>query len=389
MKTILNIITIMLVGISCLTFQACTDDDPVAVAQAPSDEKQVVPSTDAVVLEQRDADNQTAISFTWDEAWYGVSTPTTFTLQIDAENGDFSNGVNNVVTGGTVSYTHSQLNAYAIKLGLEPEAVGKLKVRLKGNLKYDELVAYTAEEMISVTPYKTLSLEFPMPTNLYLQGGAVASNWGYPIPDEQMMVQVDDHRFALILELYEWGNFAFITNSAAWTDPAYKAETDMEPYEGGNFIPSGAENNWGGSDIQTPGATGTYKVIMDFTQGTFIVSPEASLMDAPAELFITGEATPLGWDAPDTSQQFTQVDDHTFTLTVALEGGKTYALLTELGWDLAYKGKTANENPMAGDLKASGPNTNPAWGGFDIVAPDTGTYTITVNFKAGTFVLSL
>jgi hypothetical protein len=110
------------------------------------------------------------------------------------------------------------------------------------------------------------------------------------------------------------------------------------------------------------------------------------LYPVPAKLFITGSATPAGWQCgcgePDLlSQKFTQVSSSKFTLTIALSGGNSYLLLPVYGsWNAKYGGTGASNNsnnPSGDDFK---PN------GSDLKAPAaSGTYTITVDFKTGKF----
>ena len=172
-----------------------------------------------------------------------------------------------------------------------------------------------------------------------------------------------------------------------------KSITASEPINGGNFIPSGSQSTPpnGGSDILSPALNGIYRVIIDFKTGTYSVAKAPGLIATPASLYMVGDATALGWAAPNATQKFTQTDANTFTITLPLIGGKKYDFITTATtWsDPAYKGATNAEPPTGGNFIASGAATVPAWGGSDIIAPAaSGTYKITVNFKSGTYVLT-
>jgi uncharacterized protein (DUF2147 family) len=245
---------------------------------------------------------------------------------------------------------------------------------------------------ITVTPYDD-GLMYKMPAALYIQGNAVASNGAYPIPEAQKMAQIDNHRFALLVSLTGGKTFIFNASDASSSDPVYKAASSSEPLAGGYFIPSGSQTTPpnGGSDISAPATTGIYKVIIDFKTGTYSVAKAPGLIATAASLYMVGDATALGWAAPNSTQKFTKVDAYTFTITIPLIGGKKYDFITtETTWsDPAYKGATSTEPPMGGSFIESGASTIPAWGGSDIFAPAaSGTYKITVNFKSGTYVLS-
>lgn len=112
------------------------------------------------------------------------------------------------------------------------------------------------------------------------------------------------------------------------------------------------------------------------------------LYPVPANLYITGSATPASWQCgcgePELlSQKFTKVNAFTFKLTIALSANNSYLLLPVYGsWSAKYGytgGNNAN-NVYADDFK---PN------GGDLKSPPVGgVYTITVNFKTGKFTLT-
>ena len=353
-------------------------------------------SATTIALSATNAGSTKAVTFSWDSLTYGVSTPVTYTLQVDTLNGTFANPIEESVTSNSYTFTYSDsiLNLRALKLKLKAGQQGKLKARLKSSLAYNQMVAYSNAITLTVTPYSSIVLKYQMPSALYLQGGAVASNWGYPVPDAQKMVQIDDHRFALLVSLTAGGSYDFLTSASSWGDPAYRAATSSQSASSGNFIPSGSATTpaWGGADIPAPATSGVYQVIVDFSTGTYTVTAAPGLLTAPSALYILGDASPLGWAAPDATQKFTQVDANTFTLKVALTGGKSYSLITAAStWtDPAYilpAGSNASTLTAGGEIIASGAANN--WGGVNIQSPATsGTYTITVNFKAGTFIVA-
>jgi hypothetical protein len=205
------------------------------------------------------------------------------------------------------------------------------------------------------------------------------------------MVQIDDHRFGLLTELVGNKSFAAISAPATWSDPAYVAIDDQQGSSEGEFRPAGSQTvpQWGGNPISSPSTTGIYKVIFDFTIGRYSVTSAPSLLTPPQDLYIIGDATPLGWAANvDDTQKFTKLNDYTFEITIPLTQGGALAFITATSYsDPAYKTNTASQDAEGGDIIASGSATNPAWGGNDIIAPTSDNYTITVNFKSGTYIL--
>ena len=107
----------------------------------------------------------------------------------------------------------------------------------------------------------------------------------------------------------------------------------------------------------------------------------------PANLYITGSATPVGWqcacgEAPVLSQKFTKINDYTFELTLPLSANNEYLLLpiyADWGAKYGFTGAGAANNVLGDTFQPNGNN---------IKAPTvTGTYKITVDFKTGTFSL--
>ena len=373
-----------------VTASSCSDDTLMSVAEPPAEGNFLLTnSTSDIVLAPKDADKNIAVTLNWDnKSWYGIDTPLTYTMQMDTNDGEFVSPQEvTIASGNNISLTHADLNAKAFALKLAPEVASKIKVRLKANLKYDAVPIYSNVSTLTVTPYSSLILKYPMPAELYLQGDAVPSNWGTPVPDIQKMAQIDDHRFGLIVALTGGKNFAVISSPSTWSDPAYVTlDANTIPQSTGNFEPRGSATNWGGAPIKSPAVSGVYQVILDFTTGTYSITP-AVLMPSPAELYIIGDATNNGWNAPGNAQKFTKVDNNTFTLTTALKSGKYAFLNANATWSTpAYLGKTDSEPLLGGNLTL---NQAPNWAGSSITAPNPGNYTITVNFKSGTYVLKL
>lgn len=370
------------------TASSCSDDTLMSVAEPPAEGRFLLTnSISEIVLNKKDADKNIAITLNWDnKSWYGVDTPLSYTIQMDNNDGEFVSPLEiAIASGNNISLTHADLNAKAFALKLTPEVASKMKVRLKANLKYGALPIYSNVSVLTITPYSSLILKYPMPAELYLQGDAVPSNWGTPVPDIQKMVQIDDHRFGLIVALTGGKSFAVITAASTWSDPAYVTmDSNTTPQTSGTFEPRGSATSWGGNPIKSPAVSGVYQVILNFTTGIYSITP-AELMTSPAELYIIGDATTNGWAAPGNGQKFTKIDNYTFTLTTALKAGKYAFLNANATWSTpAYLGKTDSEPPLAGNLTL---NQAPNWAGSSITAPNPGNYTITVNFKSGTYVL--
>jgi hypothetical protein len=109
------------------------------------------------------------------------------------------------------------------------------------------------------------------------------------------------------------------------------------------------------------------------------------LYPVPANLYITGAATPASWQCgcgePELlSQKFTKVTSSKFEITIMLNGNSSYLFIPVYGsWAAKYGGTGANNtnNPNGDNFK---PN------GGDMISPTaSGIYKITVDFKTGKF----
>ncbi len=106
----------------------------------------------------------------------------------------------------------------------------------------------------------------------------------------------------------------------------------------------------------------------------------------PAELFITGSATPASWqcgcgEPPLASQKFTKVSSSKFELNLTLSANNSYLFIPVYGsWNAKYGGTGASNNTN----NTSGDDFKP--NGSDLKAPAvTKSYKITVDFKTGKF----
>jgi hypothetical protein len=367
---------------------SCNDDNIQYVAKTPADGQFLLTnSTSEIILDPKNADKNIALTLSWeDKAWYGIDTPLTYTVQIDKNDSEFIKPLEiPVASGESIAITQADLNVKAFELNLPPAVASKIKIRLKTSLKYGAEPFYSNVSIVTITPYKTLVLKYDMPKELFLQGDAVPSNWGTPVTDIQKMVQIDDHRFGLITLLTGGKSFAAITTTSTWSDPAYVTmEANATPQTSGTFEPRGSATQWGGTPMKSPAVTGVYQVIFNFTTGIYSITP-AVLLPSPAELYIIGDATTNGWNAPGNAQKFTKIDNNTFTLTTTLKAGKFAFISANSTWSTpAYLGKTDAEPSLAGNLTL---NQAPNFAGSNINAPNPGNYTITVNMKSGTYVL--
>lgn len=227
----------------------------------------------------------------------------------------------------------------------------------------------------------------------------------------------------VVLNIADKGN---VLGSFNWTNPNYRFNTGLSSQDvtytlqidttGANFTNPGIQEKSISKDLSTTltvGELNSYLLTMGLNFGAphniefriksalkgnavpvysnvlkVIVTPYLDVKyPVPANLFITGSATPVGWqcacgEAPVVAQQFTKVNDYTFELTLPLSANNEYLLLPVYAdWSAKYgfTGDNSMNSVLGDDFKP---------GGNNIKAPNvTGNYKITVDFKVGKFTL--
>jgi hypothetical protein len=127
--------------------------------------------------------------------------------------------------------------------------------------------------------------------------------------------------------------------------------------------------------------------VLQLTITPYSIPPKVT-PPASGKLFITGSATPGGWqcacgEAELKSQQFTQISPTIYEITLSLTGGGSYKFVPVYGnWAINYGyAGDGNKNNVEGDDFRQGGN--------DILAPAAaGTYKIQVDFQRGKFTVT-
>jgi len=211
-----------------------------------------------------------------------------------------------------------------------------------------------------------------IPDNLYIVGDATAGGWSNPVPTpSQQFTQLSPGLFGIITNLSSSGSYLFLPLNGNW-DHKYGGASAT----GGTLL---ADGDVPGSNTPAPATAGLYKIIVNFDTNTYTVTPYTGV-PLPPNLYIVGDATAGEWNnpVPVPSQQFTQLTNAEFKITLPLTGGKSYLFLPLNGnWDHKYGGTSASGGTLLYDGDVPGSNT-PA-------PASDGTYTIDVNFITGSY----
>lgn len=355
-------------------------DDLKTVMKSPSDVTLTLTASAAsIVLDTAKASTTVAETFSWNKADYGTALSVTYTLQLDSAHGTFQSPVT-VVLDNVLSqdYTKKALNDLAISLRLVPDVSGQIQARVKAEVSTAVEPVFSNTITLTITPYSTKPTpKFPVPDNLFLVGDATPGGWSNPVPTpSQQFTKIDDNTFGIVIQLTGGKQYLLLPKNGDWGHKYNVASGTANP-AGDAFAPDAGDNN-----IPGPAADGIYQIIVDFVKGTYAVT---LLTDnpVPANLFIVGDATPGGWTnpVPTPSQQFTQVSNAEFQLTISLIGGKQYLFLPTNGdWGHKYGGTSKTGGALLADNDVPSSNTP---------SPDaTGNFLLTVNFLANTYTVS-
>jgi hypothetical protein len=369
----------LIVIISLLTFAACDKKDVPATHQEGT--ASVLSSSSANIAPLPADSNNTALTLNWTNPQYDTDTTNyKFVIEMDSTGKNFAKPDTRTVMGKlTTSFIAKELNTLLLNRGYAFNVPVDMDVRLKASYGNNNELKLSNVVRIKMTPYKIPpKIALPASGRLFIVGngtaGGDATGWNNPMPvPSQEFSRLDETTWGGVFQLTGGKSYLLLpTNNNVW-DIKYggTGANNTNNVDGDNF-------KIGGGDLKTPPASGMYKIIFDFQQGKFTVTPYTGTL--ASALVIVGDATPDGWTNPGPalpSQTFTRVNSSLYELTIPLNAGKSYLLLPVAGsWTDKYGGMGANNtnNVNGDDFK---------FNGGDIKAPAVaGTYKISVNFAA-------
>ena len=325
--------------------------------------------------------NKIALTLNWTSPQYATDTTNyKFVIEIDSTGKNFAKADTRTVMGKlTTSFIAKELNTLLLDRGYAFNIPVDMDVRLKASYGNNNELKLSNVVKIKMTPYKVPpKIALPASGRLFIVGsgtaGGDATGWNNPVPvPSQEFSRIDETTWGGIFQLTGGKSYLLLpTNNNVW-DIKFGGTggNNSNNVDGDNF-------KVGGSDLKTPAASGMYKIIFDFQQGKFTVTPYTGTL--ATALVIVGDATPGGWDNPAPAlptQTFTRVNSSLFELTIPLNPGKSYLFLPVAGsWTDKYGGMGGNNsnNVNGDDFKFSG---------SDLKSPAVaGTYKISVNFAA-------
>ena len=317
------------------------------------------------------------IDFSWTSPQYATDSATfKYLLELDTS-GSFSSKYTKEVTGAlTTSFTGKELNNILLNWGLAIGESYAINVRLVSSYGNNN-EQYTSNVItIKVSPYGDASVLTSSATDVTCtlataDQKAVDFKWtssfnGYS-GAVTYTLQFDSagRNFASLKEI--------TIDANTYTKSLTQGEINLEAINAGVIGGSTGKMEYRIKAATALGAL-VYSNAVAINVTTFI--------SAPDNLYIVGDATQGGWSnpVPVPSQQFTKVDDYSFSIIVNLNAAPTSYLFLPVNnntWDTKYGGTSATGGTLLKNGEVPGSNTP---------APATaGLYKIIVNFQTNSY----
>lgn len=344
-----NISKIVIAFISILAVSCNADDvDNRPVLESVSAPEMTLPVTGKTyVLTEENATTEADL-FKWAAAEYSHDVVVSYTLLMDAKDGDFTNAQTLATTKSIsqASVSVKSLNQAAIELGAVPGTPKLFDVKVKCSVSGGVPMETEETITISVNTYSGLvSYEF---TDWYLVGNATAAGWDTNNGNQPMFRSGTTATLYKFTGYFNVGEFKVVSTLGSWI-PMFGMGADGKlAYRG-----SDADNDPPTFKILT---AGYYTFTMDTQALTYtLVSYNVSAATVYPTIGLIGSSrtgSQAGWDE-DTDMTPSSFNPHYWTLTVSLFDGEA-KFRANNGWDVNWGGDTAFSGfPLNG---ASGAN---------------------------------
>jgi hypothetical protein len=171
---------------------------------------------DTIVLNETGSGQHEAIAFTWDSLVYGVSTPVSYTIQLDTLNGNFAAPLEEAIITNrySIAYTDSVLNKKCLNLlKLTPDVANTVKVRIKANMAFGNMPVYSNVKTLVITPFSVSKVI----SYLYMPGD-VSGGWSNYTT--MLCSRSNNGKYEGYVNASIWANFKF-TDKADGTGVFY------------------------------------------------------------------------------------------------------------------------------------------------------------------------
>ncbi|WP_447640441.1 MULTISPECIES: SusE domain-containing protein [Chitinophagaceae] len=276
----------LFVGAIVLSLAACNKQGTDVVFPDSSGTAPVLNASvsDSIPLYNAIKDNS-AVTFNWTNPNYtfsnGISSMNvTYNIEVDTLGANFTNPkiqTVQVTSALDTTLTVEALNSLVANgLGLSLGQQHTIQVRVQsfispyssGSANIGTLTSNALSfKVIPYTPPPKITP--PAAGTLFIVGSATAGGWDNPMtvnPATQQFTRVSNTEYTITIPLIGSGEYKFIGTNGSWNEQWSVATQDTYP-NGGPFVLNGA-------NCQAPGASGTYKIDVNFQTGIFTVTKQ-------------------------------------------------------------------------------------------------------------------
>jgi hypothetical protein len=223
--------------------------------------------------------DEEALRLSWNNPEYqfntGVSSQNvTYILEVDKVGNNFASPKKKSISiTNNLSYSFTQNEINDIMLNQMELAVGQahqIQMRVRASLNNSAKTELISDAVnFTATPYKIPpKVEPPSTGTLFIVGNATPGGWTNPVPvPAQQFTKVSETLYEITLPLVGGNFYLFLPENGVWSK--YGAM-------GGNGSnnPDGDDFKKEGGDMVAPGASGTYKIVVDFQRGKFTLTKQ-------------------------------------------------------------------------------------------------------------------
>ena len=151
---------------------------------------------------------------------------------------------------------------------LTPTVPHNIEVRVTSTLASNTVPLVSNKLAFTVTPYAIPpKVDPPASGKLFLVGGATPGGWSNPVPEPaQEFTKVSATLYVITVALTANESYLFLPVNGSWSAKyGFNGSNNNNNVNGDDFKAEGG-------DVKAPGASGTYKIEVDFQRGKFTVT---------------------------------------------------------------------------------------------------------------------
>jgi hypothetical protein len=223
--------------------------------------------------------NEQALTLSWTNPEYQFNTGTssqnvTYILEIDKVGNNFASPKKksiSVTNNLSYTFTQSEINDIMLnQMELAVEQPHQIQMRVRASLNNSSKTELISDAVnFTATPYKIPpKVEPPSTGTLFIVGNATPGGWNNPVPvPAQQFTKISETLYEITLPLIGGNHYLFLPENGVWAK--YGAMNGN-----GSNNPDGDDFKKEGGDMIAPGASGTYKIVVDFQRGKFTLTKQ-------------------------------------------------------------------------------------------------------------------